>query len=336
MFHPTRLATRSIQARRLRHRPRLELLEDRHLLSTTLVTNTNDSGDGSLRNAITLADAVTSGIDTIDFAIPGTGVHTIAPLSDLPAITAPFTIDGYSQPGASSNTLAVGDNAKIMIELSGNGAGTTAHDAFSITAGGTTVRGLAINRFGGDAFAVSGGAGDSIAGDFVGTDPTGTIGEGDGTSEFESILVNASGLTIGGPATADRTIVSDSALYGIRLQSGTGDVIENSYVGTDSSGTVALPTHSIAIYDAGASNITIGGTTAALRNVISGNQSNAIALVSTAGNVVEGNYIGTDASGTVALANGSDGIVISVGGNTIGGNQAGAGNVISGNIGAES
>ena len=334
MFHPTRLAGRGIQARRRKRRPQLEILENRQLLSTLIVTNTNDSGDGSLRNAITLANVVTSGIDTIDFAIPGTGVHTIAPLSDLPAITAPFTIDGYSQSGASPNTLAVGDNAKITIELSGNAPGTTAHDAFAITAGGTTVRGLAIDQFGGDAFAVSGGAGDSIAGDFVGTDPTGTNGEGNGTSEFESILVNASGVTIGGPAAADRTIVSNSGFYGIRLQSGTGDVIENSYIGTDASGTVALPTHSIAIYDPGASNITIGGTTAALRNVISGNHSNAIALVSTAGNVVEGNYIGIDSTGTRALANGSDGIVISVGGNTIGGNQAGAGNVISGNIGA--
>ena len=230
--------------------------------------------------------------------------------------------------------MAAGDNAKITIELSGNAPGTSVHDTFAITAGGTTVRGLAINRFGGDAFAVSGGAGDTIAGDFVGTDPTGKIGEGNGTSEFESILVNASGLTIGGPATADRTIVSDSGFYGIRLLSGAGDVIENSYVGTDASGTVALPNYSFAIYVAGASNVTIGGTTAALRNVISGNRSSAIALISTGGNVVEGNYIGTDASGTIGLGNGSDGIVISVGGNTIGGDQAGAGNLISGNVGA--
>ena len=175
---------------------------------------------------------------------------------------------------------------------------------------------------------------DQIAGDFVGTDPTGTIAEGNGTSSSVTIGVSASDVTIGGPATADRTIVSASGYYGILLVSGTGDQIQNCYIGTDASGTVQLGNYNQGIYDQGASNFTIGGTTAALRNVISGNRSNAIALTTTAGNVVEGNYIGTDSTGTVKLGNGSDGIVVSVGGNTIGGNQAGAGNVISGNAGA--
>ena len=332
----TRLCRFSSRGRSARRRPiglGLESLESRQLLANFTVLNTNDSGPGSLRQAMLDADSA-SGAIKIVFNIPGSGVHTIEPLSDLPAIITPMAIEGYSQPGSSANTLAVGDNAKITIELSGNGPSTTAQNAFTVNAGGTTIRGLAINHFHGDAFAIAGASEDQIAGDFVGTDPTGTIYEGNGTSSAVTIGVSASDVIIGGPMTADRTIVSASAYYGIVLAAGTGDQIQNCYYGTDASGTAQLGNYSQGIYDQGASNFTIGGTTAALRNVISGNGSNAIALTATAGNVVEGNYIGTDSTGTVKLANGTDGIVVSVGGNTIGGTQSGAGNVISGNAGA--
>ncbi len=87
-----------------------------------VVTNTSDSGPGSLRQAILNANA-NPGVDTIDFAIPGTGVHTISPASALPTITDPVVIDGYTQPGASPNTLANGDNAVLLIELDGSNAG---------------------------------------------------------------------------------------------------------------------------------------------------------------------------------------------------------------------
>src|SRR5262245_30761399 len=78
---------------------RCEWLEDRTVLSTFTVTNIADSGPGSLRQAILDADAATGGRQTIEFAIPGPGVQTIAPTSPLPAITAPVLIDGFSQPG---------------------------------------------------------------------------------------------------------------------------------------------------------------------------------------------------------------------------------------------
>ena len=83
-----------------------------------VVTNTNDSGTGSLRQAILNANA-NPGLDTITFDIPGTGVQTISPASALPTITDPVVIDGYTQPGASPNTLAVGDNAVLLIDVSG-------------------------------------------------------------------------------------------------------------------------------------------------------------------------------------------------------------------------
>ena len=324
---------RSLSVRRKPCQLRFDALEVRQLLATFAVLNTNDSGPDSLRQAMLDANGAVAA-STIVFNIPGAGVHTIVPLSALPTITAPVTIDGYTQPSASANTLDVGDNAVIAIELSGVGLGTITGTALTVVSGGTTVRGLAINRFATEAFAISGDPGDIIAGDFIGTDPTGMIAEGNGVNGFDAIQASASNLSIGGPAVADRTVISASGYYGILLPGGTGDLIQNTYVGTDKNGTGALGNGNQGIYDEGASEITIGGTTAAVRNVISGNRSNAIALTTTAGNVVEGNYIGTDATGAVALANGSDGIVVSVGGNTIGGTLAGAGNLISGNSGA--
>ena len=92
-----------------------------HLAATTFtVTNTSDSGAGSLRQAITDANA-NPGADTIAFNITGSGVHTISPASALPTITEALTINGYSQPGASANTNPPnqGTNAVIQIEIDG-------------------------------------------------------------------------------------------------------------------------------------------------------------------------------------------------------------------------
>src|SRR5207244_10486254 len=82
--------------------------------ATFTVTNTNDSGAGSLRQAILDANEIT-GTDTITFNIPGSGVHTISPTSPLPQISDSVVIDGYTQPGASPNTLAIGDNAVLLV-----------------------------------------------------------------------------------------------------------------------------------------------------------------------------------------------------------------------------
>src|SRR5438874_10284394 len=98
------------------YRPCLEVLEDRQLLATFLVTNAGDSGGGSPRQAIVSANAQ-AGTDSIDFDIGGTGVHSIALLSALPTITDPVILDGTSQPGFTGTPL---------IELNGAGAGETA------------------------------------------------------------------------------------------------------------------------------------------------------------------------------------------------------------------
>ena len=116
--------------------PRLEFMEDRTLLSTFLVNTTVDSGPGSLRQAILNSNAAASGTSTIDFAVPGQGVQTIAPISPLPAITNAVLIDGFSQPGYAGTPL---------IELSGLSAGLA--DGLTVVGSGITIRGLDVNNF---------------------------------------------------------------------------------------------------------------------------------------------------------------------------------------------
>src|SRR6185369_14913372 len=123
------------------------------------VTGTGDTiavdGVVTLREAITAANtnlpsgdapAGDLGLDTINFNIPNGGVQTIAPASALPIIAEALTIDGYTQPGASANTLANGNNAVLLIEIDGTNAGSSVK-GLSITGGNVTVRGLVINRF---------------------------------------------------------------------------------------------------------------------------------------------------------------------------------------------
>src|SRR5262245_5991918 len=126
--------------RRLR-RPNVEALEQRSLLATITVTGDGDTiaSDGvvTFREAIEIANGtldvgsltpeeqarvsgtLTTGTpgDTIAFDIPGAGVHTIRPTTALPIIRDPVVIDGYTQPGSSPNTLDVGDNAALRIEV---------------------------------------------------------------------------------------------------------------------------------------------------------------------------------------------------------------------------
>jgi len=143
--------------------------------ATFTVTNTNDSGAGSLRQAILDANA-NPGADTIAFNIPGAGVHTIMPATPLDTITEAVAIDGYTQPGSAVNTDPIATNAMIQIELKGGGAssgrGLDVQQAFP-PAGNYTVRGLAVNGWDIGIF-TSGFVVVAIQSSFVGTDPTGS------------------------------------------------------------------------------------------------------------------------------------------------------------------
>ena len=110
-----------------------------------MVSNTRDSGAGSLREAINQAND-NAGLDDIEFTIPGTGPHTIQPTTGLPEITDTVIIDGFTQPGASPNTNppGLGSNALLMIELDGSGAGFAS--GLVITGANCKIKGLVGNR----------------------------------------------------------------------------------------------------------------------------------------------------------------------------------------------
>ncbi|HLQ43453.1 MAG TPA: DUF4347 domain-containing protein, partial [Planctomycetaceae bacterium] len=307
------------------------------LLNTFVVTNTNDSGAGSLRQAITNANGL-AGTDTITFNIAGAGVHTITLASALPTITDKVIIDGYTQPGASANTLTTGDNAVLKIELDGNSL-----NAAGLTLGagssGSTIQGLSIVNFDGGAsghgiLVLSNN--NLIAGDFIGLRADGTTALG---SSSDGIEINgASGNTIGGSNPADRNVISGStANDGVQIWNGaTNNTIRGNYIGTDASGTLDRGNFDDGIdLDTNADNNQIIG------NLISGNNSDGIDIGDTApdsgGNVIQGNLIGTQANGTSALGNTGHGIFVGNGATanntTIGGINAGEGNTIAFNGG---
>ena len=348
-----------------------------------VVTNTsaNIATSGSLAFAIEDVNSDSSDSaanpDEIEFSIPGgAGVHQIIHITSGLAVSEPVLIDGTTQPGYAGSPL---------IDIAGDQlpANTT---GLAITASSSVVQGISLKKMPGDALVVT-GANDLIQSNYVGIDDTGT---GPNTAANGSIGIAVAGShdTIGGTTASARNVIANDGTYGVYLGSAT-NAVEGNDIGTDASGTVAVPNGLDGIYDssggnvigpgnlisgntdqgieleiassdrivgntigldaAGAAlangehgiyvsqsnNVTIGGTTAADRNVISGNGGDGIQLDTGNNDLVEGNYIGTDPGGTVARPDVNAGVeLIQAGNATIGGSVAGAGNVISGSTGA--
>ncbi len=307
--------------------------------ATYTVTNTNDSGAGSLRQAIVDANA-NVGADSISFNIAGAGVHTIAPLTNLPEITDQVTIDGETQSGADC------DPRTLLIELSGenldvNDANVGIH--LGSGSSNSVVKGLVINRFTSDEETPASGAGLLIssgsASNVVSCNHSGTNVAGDamlsnntGVALFEA----GSNNQIGGITSADRNLVSGNAI-GVAVFDSPDSTIRGNYIGTDVSGTSSIR-NAYGVYVVGQNvpdlNLVVGGTVAGARNVLSGNFYNAIVFAS--GIDFLGNYIGTNASGTVRITTvdssvNTTGLFITGEEINIGSTLDGARNVISGN-----
>jgi hypothetical protein len=280
----------------------------------------------TLRASIQETNA-TPGADTIDFDVPTTAVATISPASQLPTITEAVTIDGYSQQGAKPNTLAVGNDAVLKVELRGPGSGS----GLRIGAANSTVKGLAINGWGeGVHISESGATGNKVVGNYVGTDASGAQVPGNYHGVY---IIEAPNNVVGGATAAERNIISGNDSQGVRIEgaNATGNKVVGNYVGTDKNGTAPLGNTDFGVY-VSAPNNTIGGTTVEARNVISGNDSYGVAIegVNAGRNQVTGNYVGIDASGTKDLGN-YYGVSISTPYNAVGGATAGERNVVSGN-----
>jgi FG-GAP-like repeat len=347
--------------------------------STFTVVNTNNSGLGSLRQAILDANA-SPGLDMIGFNIPASGVQTISPTTQLPTVTDPAIIDGTSQPGYSGTPIVMIDGSttgnaigllitsgssavrglaignfqnSAAIELSTNGGNVVQGNYIGVDPDGNTRRrnqfGIGVdspnNLIGGtlpsqrnvvagstfDNIGVGGpGLNNQIKGNFVGTNAAGTTSLSDGSGYGIDISnATSTGNVIGGTEPGAGNLVSGNGQYGI-LCNGRDSLIQGNLVGTDISGTQAIPNTSGGVSVSG-SNILLGGTTPAARNIISGN--GFIGVLASGGPVVlriKGNYIGVDITGNNPLGNSSTGIDAN-GNLQVGGTEPGAGNVISGN-----
>jgi hypothetical protein len=274
-------------------------------------------GSCSLRAAIEESNSL-PGVDTINFAIPGTGVKTIkvgaSGLGALPDITEQVTIDGYTQPGASPNTKAVGNNAALKVVLDGSNAGG---DGLAIDgASGSVIKGLVINSFGNTGIDVFGDSvGIRIEGNFLGTDPTGTLDKGNG-NDGVSLFDSPRQAVVGGTTPAARNLISGNGDQGIDLGTSAAPggqpeehSIRGNYIGTDRSGTKDLGNVKCGVSLFRTEGNTVGGTTAATRNLVSGN-GGGVCLFDASDTHVLGNRIGTTASGTGALGNDNEGVFI--------------------------
>ena len=249
-----------------------------------------------------------------------------------------MAIDGYTQPGSSTNTNGpgLGLNTVLKIELNGINAGAFV-DGLVITAGNSTVRGMVINRFGIDANGIrlQTNGGNVIEGNFIGTDVTGSVDLGNG-QDGVNVGFAASNNIIGGTAPSARNLISgNSNGVGIFGFGATGNVVQGNLIGTDVTGTAALG-NTRGVWVSYALN-TIGGLTPGTGNVISGNIGDGVSIfgIDATGSVVQGNYIGTDVTGTVDLGNGGSGVVLERSpNNSIGGTEPGAANLLSSNDGA--
>jgi hypothetical protein len=305
---------------------------------SNVVTNTKDSGPGSLRAAIFY------GIDhantTITFNIPtgdpghANNVYTIQP-TDVMTTPGPGTvINGATQPNGNPN------GPSIVIDGTNWPAPTYAAPAFYLNGANCTIRSLVIinSSTAGIQISGSGATGNRIAGCYIGVAGNGTAAAPNVYSNI-SLTNGANGNIIGGTGAADRNLISGNSNDGIYIAdpTTTNNVVSGNFIGTDRTGAVALANGYAGIGMAnGTHGNTIGGMTAGAGNVISGNaQGIAIFDSTTNQNVIAGNYIGLTQGGNAALPNSGRGVTIFSGAsnNTVGGNAPGARNVISGNNG---
>ncbi len=242
-------------------------------------------------------------------------------------------------PGASNNVVAgnfIGTDGTGTNALA-NGDGVTVSNAFQNIIGGIAAgAGNLISGNGADGVRIEDAANHWLQGNFIGTDATGTNALGNGLNGV-SILGSPSN-TVGGATVGAGNVISGNGQRGVVL-TGAGahhNLVAGNLIGTDVTGAAALGNQSTGVYINDAANNTIGGTDPGARNVISATDDNvglAILGSDASGNVVAGNYIGTDITGTAALGNDESGVHVGSPRNTIGGTAAGAGNLISGNRG---
>ena len=293
---------------------------------TFTVTNTNDSGSGSLRAAILGVNlSLTPPPHVIRFDI-AYGVQTIVASSPLPRILRSVIIDGTTQEDRPSPFLPLSCSVRRghpCIELRGYG--------LTIAGGRSTVQGLAINSVDDGsgltslaALTLTERGNNVVRGNYIGTDVTGTTAR---PNEY-GVVVESDGNRIGGTALSDRNVIAASHIHNVSI-TGAGNVVQGNFIGTNAAGTSALADSGTGVAVAGSGNV-VGGTAAGAGNLISGHY---WGVYLEGDHLVQGNLIGTDVTGRLALGNKTGIFVCCSANNVIGGPSAAARNVISGNRG---
>jgi alpha-tubulin suppressor-like RCC1 family protein len=308
-------------------------LVGRQLVSPPIVVTTVDdvvnASDGvtSLREAINTANS-TSGAQTIEFNIPGTGVQTIAPATTLPNLTDDgTTIDATTQPGYAGTPLIA------IAPVSAAGGQTL---GLIINGSNCVVRGLALNaNFANIRIRGVNASNNTVRDCYIGLNADGTAA----VPCFKGIDLAAGAKNNHIGVAGGVNVISGNDIGVSIMDVGTtGNLVQANLIGTSPSGISSMPNQRGVWIQNGATGNVVGGNTAGLGNVISGNSFNGVDIsgAGTDNNRVLGNIIGLNSTGA-QLGNGTfgDGVLIEAGArsNRVGGTSAGARNVISGNNG---
>jgi uncharacterized repeat protein (TIGR01451 family) len=287
---------------------RVERLEERLVLSSIVVWSTDDSGAGTLRQALLDAQNTDGAVITFKIQGQGSGPFRITPATPLPPITHTLTIDGTSQPGYGGTPL---------IEVDGANAGSNA-DGLDVEASSCTIQGLAVDDFTGKGISIDDSAapqnygGNTVRACYLGVGPGGAVAKPNGGDGV--FITDSSQNTVGGPSASDGNLISGNKGDGIHVLFGSGtsdaNVFRNNRIGTDASGTVRLGN--------GGDGVDIFASSAndqILDNLISANSFDGVHLFGgsendVTGAVVQGNLIGTDKDGVGPLGNGFAGVTV--------------------------
>ncbi|KOY86440.1 hypothetical protein AD998_10040 [bacterium 336/3] len=313
------------------------------------VTTAAASGVGSLKQALLDANSDTDK-DYIDFSITGAPPFVIAPADGDKmdviiggtnaafVITQPAIVDGYSQSGSIPNSLAVGNNANILIEIDGINLGTgTATNGIRISTNNCLITGLAINNIPANTMEDYGtikmpsGNNNIISGNFIGFAPNGTTKKIRSGFENLGVLINADAGSLvtanilGGFSPQDRNVIAGGFRRGIYIFGGNFTKVYNNYIGTDRTGIAFSNFSQEALGLNGANNCEIGSSVNQIqgRNIIVGGSSENVAFIfGAANNTIQYNFIGVRADETAAPT--------TIGVGTF--SSSGVGNSITGNV----